>query len=96
MRDILATALHIFVILMMAIFVIGGILAATGSFDHWGDRYRLKRRRRRLLRGRLKTPDNSNSSDQISNRNMPYASSNPEKASVTYRGSYNYHSHNAA
>ena len=35
---------------MMVVFVVGGILALTGTFDHWTERYRLKQRRRRLIR----------------------------------------------
>ncbi|MBD1394096.1 hypothetical protein [Mucilaginibacter glaciei] len=93
MREILATALHIFVILMMVIFIVGIILAATGSFDHWTERYRLKRRRRRLLRGRLK----ENKQGEIKRYDdTPYASSNPDKETITYKSSYGYRRNNAA
>jgi hypothetical protein len=52
MRDIMVNALHIFVIFMISVFVIGSVLAVTGAFDHWTERYKLKRRRRRLLRNK--------------------------------------------
>nr|WP_157536408.1 hypothetical protein [Mucilaginibacter sp. L294] len=79
MRHLLADLLHLFVIFMMVVFVIGGILAATGTFDHWTERYRLKKRRRRLLRDRIKTtgPDSIN--------NIPYYSTKPDKETVTYK-----------
>jgi len=64
MKHILIQALHIFVIFMIAVFVIGSILALTGAFDHWAERYRLKRRRRRLLRGYYKNPPLAKDPDQ--------------------------------
>lgn len=80
MRHLLADLLHLFVIFMMVVFVIGGVLAVTGTFDHWTERYRLKKRRRRLLRDGVKptgSPDNIN--------NIPYYSTKPDKETITYR-----------
>ncbi|MBK0378083.1 hypothetical protein [Mucilaginibacter segetis] len=54
MRHLLAEIFHLFIIFMIIAFVVGGILAITGTFDHWGSRYILKRRRRRLLRNQNK------------------------------------------
>lgn len=48
-------ALHIFVIAMVISFVTGSLLALTGGFDHWGSRYNLKARRKRLIRQAEKT-----------------------------------------
>ncbi|RYU86878.1 hypothetical protein EWM62_17145 [Mucilaginibacter terrigena] len=81
MKHILANLLHLFVIFMMVSFVIGGILAAMGTFDHWTERYRLKRRRRRLIRDKNK---NTKSGNQINN--VPYYSTKPDKKSVIYAG----------
>lgn len=39
MITFLIVLLHIFIIVMMATFVIMCTLAATGSFDNWGKRY---------------------------------------------------------
>ena len=50
MKYILENLLQIFVIFMMVVFAIGCILAANGTFDHWTERFHLKRRRRRLLK----------------------------------------------
>ncbi|WP_292942657.1 MULTISPECIES: hypothetical protein [unclassified Mucilaginibacter] len=50
MEHLFSTLLHLFVVVMMVGFVVGGILALTGSFDHWTERYRLKQRRRKLIR----------------------------------------------
>jgi hypothetical protein len=80
MRHLLEDLLHLFVIFMMVVFVIGGILAVTGTFDHWTERYRLKKRRRRLLRDRTKTTTNPGN---ISN--IPYYSTKPDKETITYR-----------
>lgn len=80
MRHLLEDLLHLFVIFMMVVFVIGGILAVTGTFDHWTERYRLKKRRRRLLRDKIKptgSPNNINST--------PYYSTKPDKETITYR-----------
>lgn len=79
MRHLLADLLHLFVIFMMVIFVIGGILAATGTFDHWTERYRLKKRRRRLIRRRLKT---TGGIDRF--YNVPYYSTKPDKETISY------------
>jgi hypothetical protein len=81
MKHILAEALHLFVIFMMVIFVVSGILAATGTFDHWTERYRLKRRRRRLLRDRIK-----NTRGDITTNSTPYYPTKPDKDSVSYNG----------
>jgi hypothetical protein len=83
MRHLLADLLHLFVIFMMVIFVIGGILAVTGTFDHWTERYRLKKRRRRLLRDRTKTTGDT---DNINN--IPYYSTKPDKETTSYKGKY--------
>ena len=80
MRHLLADLLHLFVIFMMVVFVIGGILAVTGTFDHWTERYRLKKRRRRLLRDRTKT---TGGTDNINN--IPYYSTKPDKETITYK-----------
>jgi len=42
MRLILVDSLHVFVILMMTMFVFMNALAATGAFDSWTDRYSTK------------------------------------------------------
>jgi hypothetical protein len=80
MRHLLADLLHLFVIFMMVVFVIGGILAITGTFDHWTERYRLKKRRRRLLRDKVKTTVGA---DNINN--MPYYSTKPDKETLSYK-----------
>lgn len=54
MENLLSNLLHLFVVFMMVVFVVGGILALTGTFDHWTERYRLKQRRRRLMRNNEK------------------------------------------
>jgi hypothetical protein len=62
MAHYLTIALHLFVVVMMAAFLVGCITALTGTYDHWGNRYVLKARRSRLIRERaLKArTDNSN------------------------------------
>lgn len=52
MENLFSNLLHLFVIFMMVVFVVGGILALTGTFDHWTERYRLQKRRRRLIRNK--------------------------------------------
>jgi hypothetical protein len=42
MHHILIEALHVFVVIMMAFFIIMCTLGATGSFDNWGKRYKTK------------------------------------------------------
>lgn len=96
MREILANLLHIFVIFMLAIFVIGGVLAATGSFDHWGERYSLKRRRRRLLRGGSKNNKAILNNNNLKNSSVPFASSNPDKETLTLQNKYKYGKSDAA
>jgi hypothetical protein len=81
---------------MMVVFVIGGIFAVTGSFDHWGDRYKLKRRRRRLLRGRSNNTNITHEKNNTNNTSVPFASSNPDKASITNKGRYTYDGTRAA
>lgn len=80
MRHLLEDLLHLFVIFMMVVFVIGGILAVTGTFDHWTERYRLKKRRRRLLRDRTK-----NTTNPANISNIPYYSTKPDKETIIYR-----------
>ncbi|QHS54456.1 hypothetical protein GWR56_02445 [Mucilaginibacter sp. 14171R-50] len=75
MKHLLATLLHVFVIFMMVSFIIGAILAATGTFDHWAERYRLKRRRRRLIK-----------SKRLEDNITPYHAAKPDRSSVTYTG----------
>jgi len=41
--------LHIFVLLMMAAFIMLNFLAATGAFDTWNSRYLKKSKRPKLL-----------------------------------------------
>jgi uncharacterized iron-regulated membrane protein len=80
MRHLLADLLHLFVIFMMVVFVIGSVLAVTGTFDHWTERYRLKKRRRRLLKDRTKTAGEADNTN-----NTPYYSTKPDKETVTYK-----------
>jgi len=47
MHHILIEALHVFVVIMMAFFIIMCTLAATGSFDNWGKRYKTQKQTRR-------------------------------------------------
>ncbi|RFZ81711.1 hypothetical protein DYU05_17970 [Mucilaginibacter terrenus] len=70
MKDLLSNALHIFIILMIAGFVVGGILAVTGTFDHWSSRYVLKRRRQRLMRNRR--AELRNTKQQVQNTSPHY------------------------
>jgi len=48
MRSVYIDVLHIFVIVMMAGFVIFSVIAASGNYDHWTTRFvrRLRFRRR--------------------------------------------------
>jgi predicted membrane protein len=85
MRDLLSDALHIFIIFMIAAFVIGGILAITGTFDHWGSRYILKRRRKRLLRNR-RTDIRDNKQQQVNT--APYYSTDPDRAVIGQKSKY--------
>jgi hypothetical protein len=64
---------------MMVIFVIGGVLALTGSFDQWTERYRLKRRRRRLLRDKSKVKNIGN----VDTYGTPYYSTKPNKETIS-------------
>lgn len=84
MRPFFADALHIFIIFMMAAFLIGGILALTGTFDHWGSRYVLKRRRRRLLRNRVNA---ERKAEEVQN-STPYHAPKPERKPAS-RSGYN-------
>jgi len=43
MHHILIEALHVFVVIMMAFFIIMCTMAASGSFDNWGKRYKTKK-----------------------------------------------------
>jgi len=91
MRTILVDVLHVFVILMMVVFVIGGILAATGTFDHWGERYNLKRRRRRLLRqrnGKVNVTEHINRQTNLDDHTKKMSASASQKNSTTYNGRY--------
>jgi len=82
MRHLFTDLLHGFVIFMMVIFVIGGVLAITGAFDHWTERLSLKRRRRRLLRQRTQLVSAN------SEHNTPYNSIKPDKTTISYKGRY--------
>lgn len=84
MRHLLTEALHIFIIFMIAAFVIGGIMAITGTFDHWGSRYVLKRRRKRLIRNRR--ADNSDNKQQINT--TPYYSTDDDRAVTGQKSKY--------
>jgi hypothetical protein len=77
MRDILANMLHVFVIFMIAIFIIGVFLAITGTFDHWNKRYILKRKKG-LRRQNIKD------SDIADEHFAPYAATKPDKNSIIY------------
>ncbi|MBD1365471.1 hypothetical protein IDJ77_16775 [Mucilaginibacter sp. ZT4R22] len=85
MRHLLTDALHIFVIFMIAAFVIGGILAITGTFDHWGSRYVLKRRRKRLLRNR-RADIRDDKPQQVDT--TPYYSTDPDRPVTGQKGKY--------
>jgi hypothetical protein len=78
MKYILESLLQIFVIFMMVVFAIGCILAITGAFDHWAERYNLKRRRRRLLNGNL-----SKKASDIKAGDTQYYSTEPDDDSIT-------------
>lgn len=54
MEQFLTIALHFFVVVMMAAFIVGCITALTGSYDYWGNRYVLKARRSRLIRNKAR------------------------------------------
>ncbi|MEO7215949.1 hypothetical protein [Mucilaginibacter sp.] len=69
---------------MIAAFVIGGIMAITGTFDHWGSRYVLKRRRKRLIRNRR--ADNSDNKQQINT--TPYYSTDDDRAVTGQKSKY--------
>lgn len=85
MQHFLTSALHLFVVLMMASFIIGGILALSGTYDHWGSRYVLKARRSRLIRQRAKLARQQ--SDDSNVRNLtPYKSKKPNKYQIVYAG----------
>lgn len=83
MTHILTTALHIFVVIMMASFIIGGILALSGTYDHWGSRYVLKARRSRLIRQRARLAKKDNG--KVINM-APYKAVKPNKYSIMYKG----------
>jgi|GEM_PF-3576458 len=81
MKHLLADALHIFIIFMMAMFVVGGILAATGTFDHWGSRYKLKQRRRQLMRDKARIENVTKNNNIV--KASHYYTRKPDKESVT-------------
>lgn len=87
MKDFLTDSLHIFIIVMIAAFLIGAILALTGTFDHWGSRYVLKRRRRRLMRNRRSEIRKTNAVQEVPN-NKPYHAGKPEPTPGNYNGRY--------
>jgi hypothetical protein len=87
MKNLLADSLHIFIIVMIAAFVIGAILAITGTFDHWGSRYVLKRRRRRLMRNRRADIRNTSTPPQAPN-SKPYQATKHESTTGEYNGRY--------
>jgi len=80
MIHILESLLHIFVIFMMVVFVVGCILAVTGTFDHWTERFDLKRRRRRLLKGNLP----NKKTDDIKDNNTLYYPTQLNNDSITH------------
>ncbi|TWR30397.1 hypothetical protein FPZ43_05505 [Mucilaginibacter pallidiroseus] len=82
MTNLFTNLLHVFIIVMIAVFVIGGILAITGSFDHWGQRFQIKRRKRRILRQRAMLAKAPN------NHDAPHVANKPDKDSVTYNRRY--------
>jgi len=43
MHHLLIESLHVFVVAMMIFFITMCTMAATGSFDNWGKRYKTKR-----------------------------------------------------
>ena len=49
MHHILIEALHVFVVIMMAFFIIMCTLATIGGFDNWGKRYKTKPVKRRRI-----------------------------------------------
>ncbi|GGH17438.1 hypothetical protein GCM10007352_27580 [Mucilaginibacter phyllosphaerae] len=63
----------------MATFVVGAILALTGTFDHWTERYRLKQRRRRLIKDKFPNKNKGN----ISSNTTPYYSAIPDKKTTS-------------
>ena len=85
MANLLSTALHLFVVIMMASFIIGGILALSGTYDHWGSRYVLKARRSRLIRERAKLA-RQQSEDGNGHNLTPYKSKKPNKFQVSFAG----------
>lgn len=60
-------------------------MAISGSFDHWGSRYVLKRRRNRLLRKRNAKPVDKNLHQMNA---LPYYSSNPGRTTTADKGRY--------
>lgn len=50
MVNLLGNPIKTFATVVISTFMVGGILAVNGTFDHLGSRYELKRRRRNLLR----------------------------------------------
>jgi flagellar basal body-associated protein FliL len=86
MHNLLSNALHIFIIFMIVVFIVSGIMAITGTFDHWGSRYILKRRRKRLLRNKRAAKPDDKGRHQMNA--SPYYSSNPERTTTADKGRY--------
>ncbi|RWY51050.1 hypothetical protein [Mucilaginibacter gilvus] len=85
MAHYLTMALHLFVVVMMAAFIVGCITALTGSYDHWGNRYVLKARRSRLIRERARKAG----TDNTNVRNLtPYRARKVNKHAVIHLGRY--------
>ncbi|MEB0263402.1 MULTISPECIES: hypothetical protein [unclassified Mucilaginibacter] len=84
MRQFFSDSLHLFIIFMMVVFIIGAILALTGNFDHWTERYRLKRRRRRLIRDKSRKQPKAD----IDKHGTPYYSTRPDKETTSGKGKY--------
>ncbi|MBD1367097.1 hypothetical protein IDJ77_25020 [Mucilaginibacter sp. ZT4R22] len=81
MAHYLTIALHLFVVAMMAAFIIGCITALIGTYDHWGNRYVLKARRSRLIRERARKTQ----TDDSNVRNItPYRARKVNKHAVIH------------
>ena len=84
MRHFFSDALHLFIIFMIVVFIVGAILALTGSFDHWTERYRLKSRRRRLIRDK----NQKQPAGIIDKHGTPYYSTKPDQETTSVKGKY--------
>lgn len=86
MHNLLSNALHIFIVLMIVAFIVGGVMALTGTFDHWGSRYILKRRRKRLMRNKRAAKPDDKARHQ-SDASL-YYSSKSGRATTSDKGRY--------